>query len=109
LGAVVDLGRGRLALVVGIAGGRPSDDVKLGDVVMSTRIHDFTIKARQAGQATTYDVTGGPIDKALAALVANLAREDELGDWPSAQPAQPVRLGERPPVRRRASPIAWRR
>jgi len=80
----------RLVLVVGIAGGRPSDDVKLGDVVVSTRIHDFTIEARKAGQATTYDVTGGPIDKALAALVANLAaREDELGDWTSALPAQP--------------------
>jgi nucleoside phosphorylase len=80
----------RLVLVVGIAGGRPSDDVKLGDVVVSTRIHDFTIEARKAGQATTYDVTGGPIDKALAALVANLAaREDELGDWTAALPPQP--------------------
>lgn len=32
----------RLGLVVGIAGGRPSADVKLGSVVVSTRIHDFT-------------------------------------------------------------------
>ena len=81
----------RLVLVVGIAGGRPSDDVKLGDVVVSTRIHDFTIEAREAGQATTYDVTGGPIDKVLAALVANLAaREDELGDWTTALPPQPT-------------------
>jgi len=56
----------RLVLVVGIAGGRPSDDITLGDVVISTRIHDFTVEARKAGAAPTYDVTGGPIDKALA-------------------------------------------
>jgi nucleoside phosphorylase len=80
----------RLVLVVGIAGGRPSDDVKLGDVVVSTRIHDFTVEARKFGKAPTYDVAGGPIDKALAALVANLAaREDELGDWTAGLPDQP--------------------
>jgi nucleoside phosphorylase len=86
----------RLMLVVGIAGGRPSDDVKLGDVVVSTRIHDFTVEARKAGKAPTYDVTGGPIDKALAALVANLAaREDELGDWTADLPPPP--------------PVSWRK
>jgi nucleoside phosphorylase len=84
-----DLGP-RLVLVVGIAGGRPSDDVKLGDVVVSTRIHDFTVEARKSGEAPTYAVTGGPVDKALAALVANLAaREDELGDWTAGLPNQP--------------------
>ncbi|HEX7842651.1 MAG TPA: CHAT domain-containing protein, partial [Kofleriaceae bacterium] len=72
----------RLVLVVGIAGAPPSDDVKLGDVVISTRIHDFTVEARKAGQEPAYSVTGGPIDKALAAFVTNLAaREDELGSW----------------------------
>ncbi|HEX8115203.1 MAG TPA: DUF4351 domain-containing protein [Kofleriaceae bacterium] len=77
-------------LVVGIAGGRPSSDVTLGDVVVSTRIHDFTVEARKAGEPPAYAVTGGPIDKALAALVANLpAREDELGDWTAGLQAQP--------------------
>jgi nucleoside phosphorylase len=80
----------RLVLVVGIAGGRPSDDVKLGDVVISTRIHDFTVEARKADETPTYALTGGPIDKALAALIANLAaREDELGDWTADLPKQP--------------------
>jgi nucleoside phosphorylase len=86
---IEDLGP-RLVLVVGVASGRPSDDVSLGDVVVSTRIHDFTIEARKAGKAPTYDVTGGHIDKALAALVANLAaREDELGDWTAGLPTRP--------------------
>ena len=84
-----DLGP-RLVLVVGIAGGRPSHDIQLGDVVVSTRIHDFTVEARTAGEPTTYAMTGGPIDKALAALVANLAaREDELGDWTANLPPRP--------------------
>jgi nucleoside phosphorylase len=86
-----DLGP-RLVLVVGIAGGRPSDDVRLGDVVVSTRIHDFTVEARKAGEPPTYAVTGGPVDKALAALVVNLAaHEDALGDWTAG-------LQEQPPV-----------
>ena len=84
----------RLVLVVGIAGGLPSDDLKLGDVVVSTRLHDFTVEARKAGKAPTYAVTGGPIDRALGGLVANLAaREDELGDWTTDLPSPP--------------PVAW--
>ncbi|HZJ67038.1 MAG TPA: hypothetical protein VFD36_26210 [Kofleriaceae bacterium] len=84
-----DLGP-RLVLVVGIAGGRPSDDIKLGDVVVSTRIHDFTVDARASGEPPTYAVTGGPINTLLAALVANLAaRDDELGDWTADLPKQP--------------------
>jgi nucleoside phosphorylase len=84
----------KLVLVVGIAGGLPSDDVKLGDVVLSTRIHDFTVEARKTGQNATYAVTGGPIDKALATAIANLAaQEDELGDWTAQLPSQP--------------PVAW--
>jgi nucleoside phosphorylase len=80
----------RLVLVVGIAGGRPSDDVKLGDVVVSTRIHDFTVEARRAGKAPEYDVTGGSIDTPLAAHVTNLAaHEGELGDWTADLPEQP--------------------
>jgi len=86
---IEDLGP-RLVLVVGIAGGLPSDDVKLGDVVVSTRIHDFTVEARKSGQEPTYAVTGGPVAKALASLVTNLAaREDELGNWTAELPPQP--------------------
>jgi nucleoside phosphorylase len=98
----------RLVLVVGIAGGLPSDDVKLGDVILSTRIHDFTVEARKAGHKTTYAVTGGPIDKALAAAVTNLAsRDDELGDWTTGLPSPPTvewtRKGQL------YGPPAWRR
>jgi nucleoside phosphorylase len=71
-----------LLLVVGIAGGLPADDISLGDIVLSTRVHDFSIEARKFQEETTYNVGGGPIAKAIAAGIANLsARESELGDW----------------------------
>lgn len=79
-----------LLLVVGIAGGLPSDDVTLGDVILSTRIVDFSLEARKFQVQTTYNVGGGPIPKAIAAGVANLsARESDLGDWWEGLPPKP--------------------
>lgn len=81
----------KLVLVVGIAGGLPSDDVTLGDVVLGTRIHDYTVEAVKVGHEVTYAATGGPINQAIAAAVVALAgREDELGDWTSELPSQPT-------------------
>ena len=86
----------RLVLLIGIAGGLPSDDITLGDVVLSTRIHDFTVEARKVGDEVTYAAAGGPIDKALANAVADLAnREDVLGNWTADLPTRP--------------PVAWTR
>lgn len=79
-----------LLLVVGIAGGLPSDDIGLGDVVLSTRVLDFSVEARRFGLETTYNVGGGPISKSIAAGIANLgARESELGDWWEDLPPKP--------------------
>ena len=41
-------------LVVGIASGLPSDDVTLGDVVLGTWIHDYTLEAFKTGHEVTY-------------------------------------------------------
>src|SRR5215469_10320300 len=86
-----------LLLVVGIAGGLPSDDISLGDVVLSSRVHDFSIEARKFRNETTYNVGGGPIVKAIAAGIANLsARESELSDWWAELPPKPaVNFGSR--------------
>jgi nucleoside phosphorylase len=79
-----------LLLVVGIAGGLPSDDISLGDVVLSTRVHDFSVEARKFQEGTTYNVGGGPIAKSIAAGIANLGgRESELGDWWADLPSKP--------------------
>jgi nucleoside phosphorylase len=96
-----------LVLLVGIAGGLPSDDISLGDVVLSTRILDFSLEARKFQDDTTYNVGGGPISKQIATGVANLsARESELGDWWAALP-------QRPPVSFAAGklygPRAWQK
>jgi len=80
----------RLVLLVGIAGGLPSDDVKLGDVVLSTRIQDFTVEARKHGKKPEYAIKGGPVVQSLAADVAILAaRRSELGNWTADLPSQP--------------------
>jgi nucleoside phosphorylase len=80
-----------LLLVVGIAGGLPSDDISLGDVVLSTRILDFSIEARKFQEETTYNVGGGPIPKSIAAGIMNLgARESELGNWWAELPPKPA-------------------
>ena len=79
-----------LFLVVGIAGGLPSDDVSLGDVVLSTRVLDFSVEARKFEEDATYNVGGGPIAKSIATGVANLgARELELADWWAELPSKP--------------------
>lgn len=80
-----------LILVVGIAGGVPSADVTLGDVVLSTRILDFTVEAQTVDEAPTYSTTGGPVPKGLASLISNLAaHESELGDWTTGLPPLPL-------------------
>jgi nucleoside phosphorylase len=79
-----------LLLVVGIAGGLPSDDLSLGDVVLSTRVLDFSVEARKFQEGATYNVGGGPIAKSIAAGIANLGgRELELGDWWAKLPSKP--------------------
>lgn len=69
-------------LVVGIAGGYPVDEFSLGDVVVSTRIHDFTVAAAREGKGLQFQVTGGRINKEIGSLVANFPAMEELfGDW----------------------------
>lgn len=97
-----------LLLVVGIAGGLPSEDYSLGDVVLSTRINDYSVEARQVATEPTYNLSGGPIDKKITSGIANLrGRLDDLGDWTAD-------LGPRPPVTwqgrgRLYGPPSWRK
>lgn len=79
-----------LILVVGIAGGVPSDDLTLGDVVLSLQISDYTLHLRKEGTETEYSTAGGPIAREISGSVVNLpAREADLGDWTSGLPPRP--------------------
>lgn len=72
----------RWLLVVGIAGGRPADELALGDVVVSTRIVDYTVGAALPGGVSEVAHGGGPLSPEAERVVANLpARDRELGAW----------------------------
>src|SRR5205814_326176 len=85
--------------VVGIAGGVPSDELTLGDVVVSTRIVDFSVEAVLHDKPSEYALMGGPVHKDAAAILANLrALGGELGAWGSAAsvgaPRPPVEVDD---------------
>jgi nucleoside phosphorylase len=56
----------QLLLVVGIAGGVPHNEFTLGDVIISSRIHNFNLSAFNQ-QVITFDVKGG-----IHPLVSNI-------------------------------------
>lgn len=97
-------------LVVGIAGAIPDNEFSLGDVIVSTRIHDLTVHSASEGELPQFSITGGPIHPAVAAKVANLgAIKAKLGAW-----SQPDLIGcKRPPIVIRPDNLygddAWRR
>lgn len=71
-------------LLVGIAGGVPSDEFTLGDVVASTSVQDFTVEAVIRGREREYAAAGGQMHKDVTSLVAHLpAMSAELEGWNS--------------------------
>lgn len=87
----------RFVLVVGIAGGVPSHEATLGDVVVSSRISDFSVEAVIRGAEREYALGGGPLHPFAATLAADIGAmiiDGELNNWNA-----PDSIGrERPPV-----------
>src|SRR6266566_5320135 len=72
----------QMLLVVGIAGGVPDTDFTLGDVIVSSHIHNFDVNAIK-GNETTYDVTGG-IHPSISNITASLnLYQRSLAGWNS--------------------------
>src|SRR4030095_8456165 len=67
-------------LVVGIAGGIPSNDFTLGDVVLSSIIYDLTVAAEKPDGSVEYDLRGGYVHPEIQAILANL-RDEVLAGW----------------------------
>ena len=59
-------------IVTGIAGGLPGSEACLGDVVVSSRIHDFSVEAALEGGGREFSVGGGPVHTRVRGAVANL-------------------------------------
>lgn len=72
-----------LLLVVGIAGGVPDTDFTLGDVVISSRIHDFGVNALKPGKIE-WDARGG-IHPYVSDIISSLPMyETDLEGWNAA-------------------------
>jgi nucleoside phosphorylase len=70
----------QLLLVVGIAGGVPHNEFTLGDVIISSRIHNFNVNAVKQNEIT-FDVRGG-IHPFVSNIVASLRLyKSRLSDW----------------------------
>jgi nucleoside phosphorylase len=94
----------RLILVVGIAGGVPHDEFTLGDVIVSTRIHNLNVGAQHEDGSSTFDIRGG-IHPAISDITSSLLLyQDQLAGWntpasvgrerPSLDPRQAIIGGE---------------
>ena len=82
-------------LVVGSASGVASHQIGPGDVVVSSRIHDFCLEAAAHDGQRTFDIRGGPIDPAVAGVIANLsAMKSALGPWYELGISRPPVLDE---------------
>jgi len=69
-------------VLVGIAGGIPDSDFTLGDVVVATRVHDFTTAAVYEDHPSEFGNQGGPMHKMVGDLVAFLpALLGHLAGW----------------------------
>jgi nucleoside phosphorylase len=69
-------------MVVGIAGAVPDNEFTLGDVVIASRLHDFTIGALGEDVPPQFANQGGPMMKEVQDLLALLpALESDLAIW----------------------------
>jgi nucleoside phosphorylase len=69
-------------LLVGIAGGIPSDDFTLGDVLLASRVHDFSVSAANQDGVPQWNVGGGPVHTHVARLLSHLpACTEKIAGW----------------------------
>jgi nucleoside phosphorylase len=71
-------------LVVGIAGGVPAHEFTLGDVIVSSRIVDFSVEALLKDHSHEFALGGGPLAPDAAKLVADIRAmvlDGELEAW----------------------------
>lgn len=73
-------------VLVGIAGGFPSDDFSLGDVVLASNLVDFSVTAAVEGGRTEYTSGGGPFHPDVVRLLSWLpGQEHTFCGWNDTQ------------------------
>lgn len=69
-------------LLIGIGGGVPHEDFSLGDVVLASRLHDFSIEAVNENKASEYNNQGGPMHPEIQNFLSILPGiKANLGNW----------------------------
>lgn len=72
--------------LVGIAGGVPAPEYSLGDVLLCTRLHDFSVCCIHEDSPPTFAISGGSIHQTAAKLLEGLPAHDnylETHGWNS--------------------------
>jgi nucleoside phosphorylase len=72
----------RWIALVGICGAAPSEEFTLGDVVVATRLHDFSVRAYLPSSIQEYTNLGGEMAPEIQNVAAHLyALKQPLGKW----------------------------
>lgn len=80
----------RFVFVCGIAGGLPSADFCLGDVVLGTEVYDFSVGAAKPGGRHEYSLHSGPPQPIIRGLLGILPALP-LEDWASSEALKTIR------------------
>jgi len=89
----------RWLVLVGIAGGFPDTEFTLGDVLVASRVHDFSVTAALEGRLPELDTRGGPLHRDVEKLVAYLPAHDRrIVAWADAQAIRANRPNENVPA-----------
>jgi nucleoside phosphorylase len=75
----------RWLLLVGIAGGAPDTAYSLGDVMLASRIHDFSVTAALQGKPPELNIDGGRVHPDVARLLRYLPGCAELTGWNASE------------------------
>lgn len=69
-------------VLVGIAGGVPSNEFSLGDVLLADSFLDFSVTAAKQGRLPEFRTRGGAVHRIVEPLLTDLrAWESQLGNW----------------------------
>ncbi|ABW32011.1 5'-methylthioadenosine/S-adenosylhomocysteine nucleosidase family protein [Acaryochloris marina] len=74
----------KLLVLVGIAGGVPAIEYTLGDIILASRLYDFSVSAINPDRSIENNTSGGPIHPSVSRILEVIsAYKNQLGEWNS--------------------------